>query len=304
MVLSNLACMSVGATLVIPGPTFNARETLQAVHQEHCTALHGVPTMFIAELEVPDLHKYDLHSLRTGIMAGAPCPVEVMRKVHDRMNMKEVLVGYGQTECSPIATLTRPRELLKTRVSTVGSVTPHEEIKIMDLNDGKIVPRGEQGEICFRGYHIMAGYDNMPKETEEAIDGQGWLHSGDLGVMDHEGFIKITGRLKEMVIRGGENLFPREIEEFLHTFDIISDVYVVGVPDKKMGEELLACIKLKDGVEKTTSEELRNMCRGKIAHFKIPRYWLIMDEYPVTITGKIQKFKLTEIGMRKLRISN
>lgn len=303
MVLSNMACMTVGATLVIPGPVFNARETLEAVHKEHCTALHGVPTMFIAELEDEEFHKYDLRSLRTGIMAGAPCPVEVMRKVHDQMYMKEVLVGYGHTECSPIATLTRPKELLKTRVSTVGSLAPHEEIKIVDIEKGNIVPRGEQGEICFRGYHIMAGYDNMPKETEEAIDKQGWLHSGDLGTMDAEGFIKITGRLKEMVIRGGENLFPREIEEFLHTFDIINDVYVVGVPDKKMGEELLACIQIKEGVEKPTNEKLKKMCKGKIAHFKIPRYWLIMDEYPMTITGKIQKFKLTEIGIRELGIS-
>ncbi|MDP6156367.1 MAG: AMP-binding protein [Candidatus Thermoplasmatota archaeon] len=300
MVLSSLSCVTVGAALVIPGPVFDVEETLRAVHQERCTALHGVPTMFIAELEHPNFEKYDLTSLRTGIMAGAPCPIDVMKKVHNRMNMKEILIGYGQTECSPIATLTRPDDPLEKRISTVGKVAPHVELKVVDPETGWTLPRGAKGEICFRGYNVMRGYDNMPEATEEAVDEDDWLHSGDLGVMEQDGFVKITGRLKEMVIRGGENLFPKEIEEFLRTLDLIYDVYVVGIPDERMGEELLACVKLRKGVEAPKAEEFRAMCRGNIAHFKIPRYWLVVDEYPMTVTGKIQKFKLAEWGIREL----
>ncbi len=303
MVLSSMVCVTVGATLVIPGPVFDAEETLRAVQDERCTALHGVPTMFIAELEHPDFDEYDMSTLRTGIMAGAPCPIDVMKKVHDRMNMTEVLIGYGQTECSPIATLTRPDDPLEKRVSTVGKVAPHSEIKVVDAGTNWPLPRGHVGELCFRGYHVMRGYDNMPEATREAIDERRWLHSGDLGVMERDGFIRITGRLKEMVIRGGENLFPREIEEFLRTFDIIYDVYVVGVPDDRMGEELLACIKLKEGIPEPTTEELRGMCKGRIAHFKIPKYWLCVEEYPMTVTGKVQKFKLAEWGVRKLGLT-
>jgi len=304
MVLSSLSCVTVGAALVIPGPVFDTESTLKAVHQERCTALHGVPTMFIAELEHPNFEKYDLSSLRTGIMAGAPCPIDVMKKVHDRMHMKEILIGYGQTECSPIATLTRPDDPLEKRVSTVGKVAPHVELKVVDPETGWTLPRGTTGEICFRGYNVMRGYDNMPEATAEAVDEDDWLHSGDLGVMEKDGFVKITGRLKEMVIRGGENLFPREIEEFLRTLEVIYDVYVVGIPDERMGEELLACVKIKEGVEVPKPEEFRAMCRGKIAHFKIPRYWLVVDEYPMTVTGKIQKFKLVEWGIRELGLKD
>ena len=300
MVLSSLACVTVGATLVIPGPVFDVEETLKAVDAERCTALHGVPTMFIAEIEHPDFTKYDLSTLRTGIMAGAPCPIDVMREVHDKMHMSEVLIGYGQTECSPIATLTRPEDPLEKRVSTVGKVAPHTEIKVVNPDSYATLPRGEVGEICFRGYHIMRGYDKMPKETAETIDREKWLHSGDLGMMQRDGFVRVTGRLKEMVIRGGENLFPREIEEFLRTFDIIYDVYVVGVPDEKMGEELLACIKVKEGVDEPTVEGWKKMCKGRIAHFKIPRYWLIVEEYPMTVTGKVQKYKLARWGAHQL----
>jgi fatty-acyl-CoA synthase len=275
MVLSNLAAMTAGATVVIPSPAFDAEATLKAVQQERCTALHGVPTMFIAELDHPDFDTFDLSTLRTGIMAGAPCPIEVMKQVIDRMHMREILIGYGQTEVSPIATMTRPDDSLERRVGTVGRVMPHQEIK------------------------IMARYDNMPEATTETIDQQSWLHSGDVGVMDEDGYIRITGRIKEMVIRGGENLYPREIEEFLHTLDIIYDVAVVGVPDAKYGEELLACVKLREGVKPPTDDEFRAMCKGKIAHFKIPRYWMVVEEFPMTVTGKIQKFKIREMAIRE-----
>ena len=304
MVLANLACVTAGATIVIPGPSFEATATLQAVEQEKCTALHGVPTMFIAELDHPDFDKFDLSTLRTGIMAGAPCPVEVMKQVINKMHMKEILIGYGQTEASPITNMTRADDSLEKRVETVGRVAQHQEQKVIDPDSGMIVPRGQQGEICFRGYNVMARYDNMPKETAETIDEHHWLHSGDLGVMDDEGYIKITGRIKEMVIRGGENLYPREIEEFLHTLDIIYDAHVVGVPDEKFGEELLACVKLHPGTREPTEEEFRQMCKGKIAHFKIPRYWMVVEEFPMTVTGKVQKFKIREQAIRKLGLEH
>lgn len=304
MVLANLACITTGATIVIPSPSFDATETLKAVQQEKCTALHGVPTMFIAELDHPEFEAFDLRTLRTGIMAGAPCPVEVMKKVMDRMHMKEILIGYGQTEASPITNMTRADDSLEKRVTTVGRVSPHQEQKVIDPDSGMIVPRGTQGEICFRGYNVMARYDNMPQETTEAIDEKNWLHSGDLGIMDDEGYVQITGRIKEMVIRGGENLYPREIEEFLHTIDVIYDAHVVGVPDGKYGEELLACVKLKPGAEAPTEEQFREMCKGKIAHFKVPRYWLVVDEFPMTVTGKVQKFKIREKAIHELGLEN
>jgi fatty-acyl-CoA synthase len=300
MVLANLACITTGATIVIPSPAFDATETLKAVQAEKCTALHGVPTMFIAELDHPDFDTFDLTTLRTGIMAGAPCPVEVMKKVMDRMHMKEILIGYGQTEASPITNMTRADDSLEKRVTTVGRVSPHQEQKIIDPATGMIVPRGVQGEICFRGYNVMSRYDNMPNETAEAVDERHWLHSGDLGIMDDEGYVQITGRIKEMVIRGGENLYPREIEEFLHTLDAVYDAHVVGVPDLKFGEELLACIKLRPGIEKPSEDEFRAMCKGKIAHFKIPRYWLVVEEFPMTVTGKVQKFKIREKAIHEL----
>jgi fatty-acyl-CoA synthase len=304
MVLGNLAAMSHGAAVIIPAPSFDPTATLQAVQDQRCTALHGVPTMFIAELDHPEFDSFDLGTLRTGIMAGAPCPIEVMRKVMDRMNMKEILIGYGQTEASPITTMTRPDDPIDVRVSTVGRVAPHQEIKIIAPDTGKTVARGEPGEICFRGYHVMKGYDNMPEETARAVDRKGWLHSGDVGIMDDKGYVKITGRIKDMVIRGGENLYPREIEEFLHTLDIIADVHVVGVPDERYGEELLACVKLHlpEGREAPTEEEFREMCKGKIAHFKIPRYWMVVDEFPMTVTGKVQKFKIREMAVRELKL--
>jgi len=300
MVLGNLAAMTMGSTLVIPGASFDAGETLGAIESERCTALHGVPTMFIAELGHKKFGSFDLSSLRTGIMAGAPCPVEVMRDVIERMHMREILIGYGQTEASPLTNMTRADDPIERRVSTVGRVLPWQEQKIIDPVSGRTVACNTAGEICFRGYNIMAGYDNNPEATGEAVDGGGWLHSGDIGEMDEDGYVKITGRIKEMVIRGGENLYPREIEEFLHTLEIVYDVAVVGVPDAKFGEELCACIQLRDGAARPAEADFRDMCKGKIAHFKIPRYWMVVDEFPMTVTGKVQKFKLRERVLESL----
>ncbi len=300
MVLGNLAAMTKATTVVIPGPSFDPTETLQAVQDEKCTALHGVPTMFIAELDHPEFDRFDLSTLRTGIMAGAPCPIDVMKKVMDRMHLSEILIGYGQTEASPITNMTRPDDPIARRVGSVGRVMPWQEQKIVDPATGQTVPRGKPGEICFRGYNVMARYDNQPEATNEAVDNNAWLHSGDLGIMDDQGYVSITGRIKEMVIRGGENLYPREIEEFLHTLDLIYDVAVVGVPDEKYGEELLACVKLKKGATPPSPEGFRAICKGKIAHFKIPRYWMVMNAFPMTVTGKIQKFKLREMAMAEL----
>jgi fatty-acyl-CoA synthase len=297
MVLSSLTAVSHAATLVIPSASFDVEATLSAVESERCTVLHGVPTMFIAELEHPGFARHDLASLRTGVMAGAPCPVELMKAVIDKMHLPEILIGYGQTEASPICTMTRREDDLLTRVQTVGRVLPHQELKIVDPGSGRIVDRGEQGEICFRGYQVMIGYDNLPEATDEAIDRARWLHSGDLGRMDERGYVKITGRLKEMVIRGGENIYPREIEEFLHALPVVSDAYVVGVPDLRYGEELCACVRLRDDARTTSSGELRALCEGRIAHFKVPRYWLFMSEFPMTVTGKVQKFRLREMAI-------
>ena len=302
MVISNLGTIAHGGTIVIPSPSFDPTATLQAVQDERCTILHGVPTMFIAMLDDPNFDQFDLTTLRTGIMAGAPCPVEVMRKVEERMHMPAILIAYGQTEASPATTMTRATDSFERRVSTVGRVLPHQELKIVDPETGRTLPRGEPGELCFRGYQVMRGYDNMPEATAEAIDDSHWLHSGDLGVMDEEGYVMITGRIKNMIIRGGENLFPREIEEYLYTLDIIADAQVVGVPDDKLGEEVLACVRLHGpaAAHPPAPDELYAMCKGHIAHFKIPRYWKVMTDFPMTVTGKVQKFKLREMAIREL----
>ncbi|MFN2252101.1 MAG: AMP-binding protein [Anaerolineae bacterium] len=304
MVLANLAALTAGTAIVIPSPAFEAEAALKAVAAEGCTALHGVPTMFIAELQHPDFEQYDLSSLRTGIMAGAPCPTDVMRDVIEEMHMSDILIAYGQTEVSPVATMTRPDDPLELRVSTVGRVMPQQELKIVDPETGQTVPYGEPGEICFRGYHVMARYDNMPTETAQTIDEKRWLHSGDIGTMDADGYVKITGRIKDMVIRGGENLYPAEIEEFIRTIDAVYDVAVVGVPDEKYGEELLAWIKLKEGAAEPTTDEWRAMCKGRIAHFKVPRYWKVVDEFPMTVTGKIQKFRIRDAAVQELGLQS
>jgi len=300
MVISNLCAVAHGATIIVPSESFEPAATLRAVQQERCTVLHGVPTMFIGMLEEPDLDEYDLQSLRTGIMAGAPCPIELMREVGERLHMRDILIAYGQTEASPATTMTRSDDSIERRVNSVGRVMPHQELKLVDPETGTTVPRGEIGELCFRGYMVMAGYDNDPEKTAETIDPRGWLHSGDLGVMDEDGYVQITGRIKNMVIRGGENIYPREVEEFLFTLDIVADAQVLGVPDEKYGEELLACIRLHPGTAPPTPAEFRALCKSKIAHFKIPRYWKVMDEYPLTVTGKVQKFKLREAAEREL----
>jgi len=302
MVISNLGAITHGATIVIPATSFEPRATLAAVQDERCTVLHGVPTMFIAMLEDPGFPDFDLSTLRTGIMAGAPCPTELMHKVVARLHMKDVLIAYGQTEASPATTMTRVSDSLERRVSTVGTVMPHQELKIIDPATGKTVKRGEIGEICFRGYMVMAGYDNNPEATADAVDRRGWLHSGDLGTMDADGYVRITGRSKNMVIRGGENIYPREIEEFLHTLDFVRDAQVLGVPDERFGEELLACVQLHGprAADPPTPHELHDLCKGRIASFKIPRYWKVVDEWPMTVTGKVQKFKLREMAEREL----
>ncbi|MGV8116777.1 AMP-binding protein [Methanothrix sp.] len=299
MVLSNMASVTHGTTMVLPAEHFDPVSTLSAVEKERCTAVHGVPTMFVAELEHPDFSKFDLRSLRTGIMAGSPCPIEFMKKVSTLMNMREVVITYGQTESSPGITMSSTDDSLDLRVSTVGKPMPHTEMKIVDPKTGKIVPRGETGEICARGYMIMREYYNNPVATEQCIDEEGWLHTGDLGTLDENDYCKITGRLKDMVIRGGENIYPREIEEFLYTHPAISDVQVIGVPDKKYGEELMAWIKLKNGAS-ANQEEIRAFCKGRIAHFKIPRYIKFVDDFPMTVSGKIQKYKMREDSIKEL----
>ncbi|GAA3526837.1 AMP-binding protein [Amycolatopsis ultiminotia] len=300
MVMGNLACTSHGATMVIPGPGFDPVATLAAVAGERCTSLYGVPTMFIAELNHPGVGTFDLSALRTGIMAGAPCPVEVMKQVVSRMGMHEVTICYGMTETAPVATQTRVGDSLDQRVSTVGKVHPHLEIKLIDPGTGLTVPRGAPGELCTRGYSVMLGYWNQPDKTGEAIDAARWMHTGDLAVMDARGYVTITGRIKDMVIRGGENLYPREIEEFLHTHPDIVDAQVVGVPDDRYGEELCAWVKLRDGAEQMTAESLRAFATDKLAHYKIPRYLLVVDEFPMTVTGKVRKVEMREQSVRML----
>jgi fatty-acyl-CoA synthase len=301
MVLGNLACTTHGAAIVIPEAGFEPVPTLQAVAEERCTSLYGVPTMFIAELECAEFESFDLTSLRTGIMAGSPCPVEVMKQVVSRMHMEEVTIAYGMTETSPVSTQTVPEDSLEHRVSTVGRVHPHVEIKIVDPETGRAVERGTPGELCTRGYSVMTGYWNDAERTAEAIDGAGWMHTGDLATMDADGYVNIVGRIKDMIIRGGENIYPREIEEFLYTHPDVSDVQVIGVPDVKYGEELMAWVKVRPGAP-LTEDALKEFCKGRIAHYKVPRYIRFTDEFPMTVTGKIQKFKMrqqavTELGL-------
>jgi len=294
MVMGNLSATSHGACMVIPAPVFDPVATLQAVQAERCTSLYGVPTMFIAELSVPDFADYDLSSLRTGIMAGSPCPVEVMKQVIERMGMTEVGICYGMTETSPVSTQTRADDSLDRRVSTVGRVGPHLEVKVIDPETGRTVPRGTPGELCTRGYSVMIGYWNQPDKTAEAVDAAHWMHTGDLAVMDSEGYLAITGRIKDMVIRGGENIYPREIEEFLYTHPDILDAQVIGVPDAKYGEELMVWVRLRAGAPELTADALRAFCAGQLAHYKIPRYVYIVEEFPMTVTGKVRKVEMRE----------
>lgn len=289
LVMGNLAATSHGAAIVLPGPGFDPAATLRTVQQEACTSLYGVPTMFIAELGLPDFGDYELSSLRTGIMAGSPCPAEVMRRVIDDMHMAGIAICYGMTETSPVSTQTRAEDSLAQRVETVGRVGPHLEIKLTDPDTGATVPRGQVGELCTRGYSVMSGYWNDPEKTATAIDAGGWMHTGDLAVMDGDGYLRITGRIKDMVIRGGENIYPREIEEFLHTHPDIRDAQVIGVPDATYGEELMAVVMMRDGASPLTVEQLREFCAGRLAHFKVPRYLRVVDEFPMTVTGKVRK---------------
>jgi fatty-acyl-CoA synthase len=302
MVLGNMACTSHGACMVIVGESFEAGAVMRAVSTERCTSLLGVPTMFIAQLEHPDFEAYDFSSLRTGIMAGSPCPIETMRQVQSRMNMREITVCYGMTETSPVSSQSLATDDIERRVSTVGTVHPHVEVKIVN-EKGDVVPRGEPGELCTRGYSVMLGYWDCPDETARIIDAKRWLHSGDIATMDEEGYIKITGRIKDLIIRGGENISPREIEEFLISHEAIADVYVIGVPSAKYGEEVMAWIKIREGHE-LSEEQIDRFCRGQIATFKIPRYWKFVGEFPMTISGKIRKVEMREISTRELGLEN
>jgi fatty-acyl-CoA synthase len=302
MVMGNLAATSHGACMVIPAPGFDPKATLEAVAAERCTSLYGVPTMFIAELADPSFAEHDLSSLRTGIMAGSPCPVEVMKQVIERMGMSEVAICYGMTETSPVSTQTRKDDSIERRVSTVGRVMPHLEVKIVDPETGATLPRGVPGEFCTRGYSVMLGYWEQPDKTAEAIDAARWMHTGDLGVMDDDGYLNITGRIKDMVIRGGENVYPREIEEFLYTHPDILDAQVIGVPDERYGEELMVWVRMREGAEPLTAEALREFCTGKLAHYKIPRYVHIVDEFPMTVTGKIRKVQMREESVQLLNL--
>jgi fatty-acyl-CoA synthase len=289
--MGNLAATTHGACLVYPAPSFEPAATLSAVAQQRCTSLYGVPTMFIAMLAA-GVESYDLSSLRTGIMAGSPCPVEVMKQVVERMGMTEVTICYGMTETSPVSTQTRADDSLDRRVSTVGRVHPHLEVKIIDPDTGRTVPRGTPGELCTRGYSVMLGYWEQPDQTAEVIDRARWMHTGDVAVMDSEGYLAITGRIKDMVIRGGENIYPREIEEFLYTHPDIVDAQVIGVPDAHYGEELCAWVRLRPGAPQLTADTLRDYATGKLAHYKIPRYVHVVDEFPMTVTGKVRKVEM------------
>jgi fatty-acyl-CoA synthase len=302
-VLGNLACVTHGSVMVIPSDYFEPLKTLQALQQEKCTALHGVPTMFIAQLGHDQFGDFDLSSLRTGMMAGSPCPIEVMRQVVDQMGATEITIGYGQTEASPVITLTRTDDTLERRVGTVGTALPNVEVKLMDPETGEDTPVGEQGELLSRSFMVMKGYYNLPEATASAIDKDGWLHTGDLATVDEHGYYRITGRLKDMIIRGGENVYPREVEEFLYTHPKIADVQVIGVPDERFVEEVMAWVMLKPG-ETADAEEIREFCKGKIAHFKIPRYIKMATEFPMTVTGKIQKFRMREMAIEELQLHN
>jgi len=299
MVLGTLVCITQGAAAVFPAESFDPVSTLSAVQEEHCTALHGVPTMFIAELEHPDFDSYDLTSLRTGLMAGAPCPVEVMKQVQSEMHMSEILIGYGQTECSPINHMTVADDPLDKQVGTVGRPGPHLEVKI-EGPDGHVVPVGERGEICTRGYCVMTGYWGDDERTKETIDSAHWLHSGDIGIMDDEGYVQVVGRIKDMIIRGGENIYPREIEEFLFTHPDIQDAAVFGVPDKRYGEQVAVWVQAREGAS-LDAASIQGWCQDKIAHFKVPKYVKLVDEFPMTVTGKIQKFVMCDLMTEELQ---
>ncbi|SEU16580.1 AMP-binding protein [Stigmatella erecta] len=299
MVIGNLACTSHGACMVIPAEAFEPLAVMEAVQAERCTSLYGVPTMFIAELDHPRFEAFDFSTLRTGVMAGSPCPVEVMKNVQARMNMREVTICYGMTETSPVSTQSSLEDPLDRRVSTVGRVHPHLEIKVVDPESGAVVPRGTSGELCTRGYSVMLGYWNNPEATQAAIDAAGWMHTGDLATLDAEGYVKIVGRIKDMIIRGGENVSPREVEEYLHTHPGVSEAQVIGVPSEKYGEEVMAWVRAKPGVA-LTEAELEAFCKGRIATFKIPRYWKFVDTFPMTVTGKVQKFRMREQSVAEL----
>ncbi|MQA96745.1 MAG: AMP-binding protein [Streptosporangiales bacterium] len=303
MVMGNLGCTTHGACIVIPAPAFDPAATLKAVQDERCTSLYGVPTMFIAQLQHPGFAEYDLSSLRTGIMAGSPCPVEVMKRVVTEMGCEEVTICYGMTETSPVSTQTRRDDDLEHRVSTVGAAHPHVEIKVADPATGHVVPRGTPGEFCTRGYSVMLGYWNESDKTAEAIDAAGWMRTGDLAVMADDGYANIVGRIKDMVIRGGENIYPREVEEFLYTHPDIADVQVVGVPDEKYGEELCAWIVMREGRDPLTAETVREFCTGRLAHYKIPRYVLNVDAFPMTVTGKVRKVEMREDSAKRLGLT-
>jgi fatty-acyl-CoA synthase len=299
MVLGNLACTTHGATMVIPGEAFDPVAVMETVEKERCTSLYGVPTMFIGELDHPRFKEFDFSSLRTGIMAGSPCPVEVMKKVQTVMHIPEMTIAYGMTETSPVSTQCATDDPLDRRVSTVGRVHPHVEIKIVDPATGDVVPRGETGELCSRGYIVMRGYWNNDEATRLAVDHARWMHTGDLATMDGEGYINIVGRIKDMIIRGGENIYPREVEEFLYGHPDVADVQVIGVPSEKYGEEVMAWVKPREGAT-VTGEELAAWCKGKIASYKIPRHWKLVDSFPMTVTGKVQKFKMRETSVEEL----
>jgi len=303
MVLGNMACTSHGSCMVIPGEAFEPDVVLKTVQDEKCTSLYGVPAMFIAELEHPNFDKYDYSSLRTGIMAGATCPISTMRQVYDKMNMKEVEICYGMTETSPVSAQTMINDPMEKRVGTVGLVHPHLELKVIDPNTGKILPRGERGELCTRGYSVMLKYWNNDEATHKVIDEAGWMHTGDVAIMDEEGYVKIVGRIKDMILRGGENIGPLEIEEYLHLHEAVSEVHVIGVPSHKYGEDVMAWIKVKAG-KKVTEKELYDFCHGQIATYKIPRYWKFVDSFPATITGKIRKVEMREISTKELGLTD
>jgi len=303
MVLGNLACTTHGSCMVIPGEAFDPKSVLETAQEEHCTSLYGVPTMFIAELDHPEFEQFDLSTLRTGIMAGSPCPVEVMRRVQSRMHMHEVTICYGMTETSPVSTQTALDDPLEKRVGSVGRVHPHVEIKIVDPASGAVVPRGTPGELCTRGYSVMLGYWNNEEATRGSIDAARWMHTGDLATMDDEGYLNIVGRIKDMIIRGGENIYPREIEEYLYSHPDVGDVQVIGVPSARYGEEVMAWIKPREGAT-LTSDDLDAYCRGKIATYKIPRYWKLVDGFPMTVTGKIQKFRMREQAVEELGLQS
>jgi fatty-acyl-CoA synthase len=303
MVMGNLACTSHGACMIVPSEAFDPTLALESVQAERCTSIYGVPSMFIAELALPDFVSFDLSSLRTGVMAGSPCPVEAMKQVQQLMHMTEVTICYGMTETSPVSTQSLTNDPLDKRVSTVGRVHPHVEVKIVDPETGQIMPRGTKGEFCTRGYSVMLGYWNDEKATHNAIDAAGWMHTGDLATMDDEGYVNIVGRIKDMIIRGGENIYPREIEEFLYTHPAVLDAQVIGVPSERYGEEVMAWVKLRSGMT-ATEDELAAYCRGRISTFKIPRYWKFVDAYPMTVTGKIQKFRMREVSVVELGLES